>query len=68
MSESTNASDFIEPSNSAAGQQVPAEDLDEDYQEEPDEQSDVEGYEPGDYSGGRERLDRRRGPFEAPSG
>ena len=58
MSDTTDPDDFVEPNTAAAGQQLPAEDLDGNNQENADEQSGGEDYEPGDYSGGRERLER----------
>jgi len=58
VSDKTQPDNFTEPSTAAQGQDLPAEDLDGEFQEENGEQSGVEDYEAGDYSGGRERLGR----------
>jgi len=58
MSDKTEPDEFVELSTAAPGQDFPAEDLDGEFQEEDGEQSGTERYEPGDYSGGRERLNR----------
>jgi len=53
------ADDFVEPNKADASQSLPSEDVEGEYRVEADEQSGAEDYESGDYSGGRERLDRR---------
>ena len=58
MTDRTQSDDFIEPSTAAPAQELPAGDLDAEFQEEAGEQAGGEHYEPGDYSGGRERLER----------
>jgi len=58
MSDRTGPDDFVEPSTAALGQELPDEDLNREFQEDDGEQSGVESYEPGDYSGGRERPGR----------